>query len=142
MVESPLTPSVTARNWATACHLLGLCVFFGVPFGNILGPLVLYLVKKDEDPFIAFAGREALNFQIFVSICGVVLLATFFAAFFTAIVALFNTQFKAGPPLFVFLLPLIFIVLLLFEIFNIIVAAMQTSLGKAYRYPITLRFIR
>jgi len=54
-------PGQNARNMAMLCHLLGL-------FTGFVGPLILWLLKKDEDPFIDRQGKEALNFQITVVI--------------------------------------------------------------------------
>lgn len=142
MPEPPLKPDVEARNWASACHLLGLAVFFGVPFGNIVGPLIAYLFKKDQDPFVAFAGREALNFQISLSIFWILLLGAYVAAFFGAFISLITGPSKAHPPMFLVAGPFIFALLVLFEVISIVIAAAQTGAGKAYRYPITIRFIR
>lgn len=52
------------RQWAMACHLVSLIGFAGVPFGNIIGPLVIWLVKREESPFIDAHGKESLNFQL------------------------------------------------------------------------------
>ncbi|BAP42284.1 DUF4870 domain-containing protein [Pseudomonas sp. 21LCFQ02] len=64
-------PGPQARQWAMLCHL---SAFFGLvfPFGNLLGPLVLWQLKKESDPFIDAQGREALNFQITVSIAATI----------------------------------------------------------------------
>lgn len=56
------------KTWGMLTHLLGLSVFLGIPFGNVVGPLIIYLVKKDEYPFVYEQGREVLNFQITWSI--------------------------------------------------------------------------
>ena len=54
------------RSLGLACHLLA---FVGMvfPFGNILGPLVIWLVKKDDSAFVDDQGKEALNFNITIS---------------------------------------------------------------------------
>ena len=53
--------SKDARNMAMLCHLLAI-------FTGFLGPLIIWLIKKDEDPFVDEHGKEALNFQITVFI--------------------------------------------------------------------------
>jgi uncharacterized protein len=55
------------RTWAMLCHLSALagCI---LPLGNILGPLAVWLLKKDESPFIDEHGKAALNFQVTVSL--------------------------------------------------------------------------
>jgi uncharacterized protein len=52
------------KTWGMLTHLLALSVFVGIPFGNVIGPLIIYLIKKDEYEFVAEQGREVLNFQI------------------------------------------------------------------------------
>jgi uncharacterized Tic20 family protein len=61
------------RNTAVAAHL---STFAGliVPFGSVIGPLAIWLTRRDRDPFIDQAGREALNFGITIAIYGVVVL--------------------------------------------------------------------
>jgi uncharacterized Tic20 family protein len=61
----------TARNWAVAAHLSGLSLYLGVPFGNILGPLLIWLFEKDASPFVEAQAREALNFQLSMCIYSV-----------------------------------------------------------------------
>src|SRR5690242_11127927 len=65
-MEGQPTLSSDERNWAMFCHLAGLAGFLPViPFlGNVIGPLVLWLVKREQYPFVDDQGKEALNFQI------------------------------------------------------------------------------
>ncbi len=58
------------RQWAMACHLSSLIAYAGVPFGNIVGPLVIWLIKREESPFIDAHGKESLNFQITMTLYG------------------------------------------------------------------------
>ncbi|MCS3467949.1 putative Tic20 family protein [Pseudomonas sp. JUb42] len=60
-------PSAEIRQWAMFCHL---AAFLGLvlPFGNLIGPLILWQMKKETDPFIDAQGKEALNFQITASL--------------------------------------------------------------------------
>jgi uncharacterized Tic20 family protein len=107
------------RQWAMFCHLAGLAGFL-LPFGNVLGPLVLWLVKKDEHPFIDDQGKEALNFQLTV--------------LFASLVC--------------FVLMLVLIGFLLFAALSVVwvvfmvIAANQANLGQAYRYPCILRLVK
>lgn len=102
-----------ARMWAMLAHLSGL--FFG-----FLGPLVVFLVKKDESPFVADQAREALNFQIS--------LAIYLIVSTISIIALIG----------VLLLPAVAIFGLVIEI-N---AALKANTGVAYRCPLTIRFVQ
>jgi uncharacterized Tic20 family protein len=105
---------------AMLCHLLSFIGLIGVPFGNILGPLVIWLMKKDQDAFVDEVGKEVLNFQISASIyaliCGVLV--------FVAI----------G----LFLLPILIILVVVFTI----IGAMKANQGILYRYPLTIRFLK
>lgn len=109
----------TSRTWAAFTHLSALCGFI-VPFGNIIGPLVMWMMKRDQFPFVDQQGKEALNFQISMTIYAIVS-----AILFIVLIG-------------IILLP---IVLLLNIIFTII-AGVKANEGVAYTYPITIRFIK
>lgn len=115
--EQPEEPSSEARNWATSTHLSALVMFLGIP--AVIGPLVVWLIKRDDDPFIDYNGKEALNFNISFLIYGLV------AAFL--IILLIG----------LILLPIVFVVWLVLEI----VAAVKASSGECYRYPLTIRLV-
>ncbi|MFQ5707475.1 MAG: DUF4870 domain-containing protein [bacterium] len=112
------TEEQQARNWAMLCHLAGLAGYI-VPLGNILGPLAIWLIKKDELPLVDEQGKEALNFQISITIY-------VFAAAILSIVLI-------G-------LPLLF-GLLIAQIVLVIVAAVKVNNGESYSYPFTIRLI-
>lgn len=107
------------RMWAMFCHLSALAGFV-IPFGNILGPLVIWLIKKDEFPLVNDQGKEAVNFQITMTIFVIV----------SAILILI----------------LIGIILLIglgiFTIVVTIIAMVKANDGVAYRYPLNIRFIK
>ncbi|MDZ4288955.1 MAG: DUF4870 domain-containing protein [Prosthecobacter sp.] len=114
-------PSKDEKNMAMLTHLLalgGLVVPF--PGGNIIGPLILWLIKKDTMPFVDYHGKEALNFNITVAIAAAICFVTFWL-----------------------ILPIILLigVGIAWLVFTII-AAIQTSEGKHYRYPFTLRLVK
>lgn len=107
------------RTWALAAHLSALSIFAGVPFGNVLGPLVVWLIKKDEMPLVDDQGKEALNFQISMTL--------YLFAAIVAVVVLVGLV----------LIPLV----LIFGLVMPIVAAIRSYDGEYYRYPLTIRFI-
>jgi uncharacterized Tic20 family protein len=108
------------RIWATLCHLSALVGFLLPIFGNIIGPLVFWLLKKDQMPLVDVNGKEALNFQISMSVYAL------FAA--TLVIVLIG-------------IPLLFMVVLA-DLILIITASVKTSEGTPYRYPLTIRLIK
>lgn len=117
-----MTPSTTdkdARNWGMFCHLSAFLGFI-VPLGNILGPLVIWLIKKNEYPFVDDQGKEALNFQITIFIAAVISMLL----------------------MFIFIGFLLIFAVAIYAIVMIIVAAIKANEGVAYRYPYALRLIK
>ncbi len=112
-------PSEQERNWAMLCQLGGLLGLW-FPLGNIVAPLLIWLWKAEEMPFLKIQGKEAINFQItvFLAVCLVSPLV------FIGI----------GYPL----LSLIGIINVIF----VIVAAVKNKEGEYYRYPASLRLIK
>lgn len=118
------TSDDSARQWALFAHLSALLAFvIALPF---LGPLVIYLAKKDDHPFIADQAREALNFNLSVFIY---LLVGGIAAFILTIVLI-------GILLF----PVLFGIAVAWVVLAI-VAAVKANNGEAYRYPLTIRMV-
>jgi len=108
-----------ARTWGMLCHLAGLCLWLGVPFGNIVGPLLIWLLKRDEFPLVQEEGKEAVNFQISI------------------------TLYAIGAGILCFILigiPLL-IAVGIAQLVLTIVATVKVSNGESYRYPLTLRLI-
>jgi uncharacterized Tic20 family protein len=112
-------PSRQVRQWAMFCHLSALLGIW-VPFGSLIGPLILWQMKRETDPFIDDQGKEALNFQISVAIASAICLLLmvvvigFFLFGLVAIGALVLT----------------------------IIAGVKANEGQAYRYPFTWRLIK
>ena len=114
---SPVPPE--ERQMALFTHLAALAGFV-IPLGNIIGPLVLWLIKKDTMPFVDDQGKEALNFNITVTIAGIVCCILFLIV------------------IGYFLLVALTVVWLIF----VVIATVQASEGVAYRYPFSLRIIK
>jgi len=107
------------RTWAMLCHIAGLAGYV-IPLGNIFGPLIIWMIKKDQSWFVNDQGKEALNFQISLTIY--------------LIVACLAILIIIG----IFIIPVIAIGGLIF----IIIAAIKANEGVGYRYPLTIRFIK
>lgn len=115
-VEYPLsTPTSDERTLAILAHILAI-----VPGIGILGPLVIYLIRRDGPDFVTENARESLNFQITVYICYIIgwLLAAILIGFVLVGV-------------------LWFVNLVL-----VVIAAVRVSENKIYRYPFNLRLIK
>jgi hypothetical protein len=114
-----MEPTADERQWALLAHLSGLIASFlgGMSF---LGPLIVWLIKKDQSAFVADQAKEALNFQIAVTIALVV-------------------SFAIGAATCVgfLLIPVVVIGSLVFAI----IAAMEANKGVVYRYPYTIRLV-
>ncbi|MGH8094075.1 MAG: DUF4870 domain-containing protein [Chthoniobacterales bacterium] len=108
------------RTWAALCHASALLgVFLHFP-GHLIGPLIVWLVKRGDAPEIDAHGKESLNFQISMLIYNIV------AAVFCLILIGFV---------------LLAVLWVLNSVF-VIIAAIQASNGKFYRYPMTIRFLQ
>jgi len=105
--------SKDARNMAMLCHLLAI-------FTGFIAPLIIWLIKKGEEPFVDQQGKEALNFQI------TIILAMFVAGLLSFICI--------GVPL-LFAIPVVNLVFC-------IIASVKVSNGVAYRYPLSLRLVK
>ena len=130
-VEQPVTvqpPEVSkevdkdARMWAMFCHLAGLALFIPIIpiIGNVIGPLIIWQIKKDDYPFVDEQGKEAVNFQISMLIYGVIAAILIFACIGAV------------------LLPAVII----FDVVFLLIAAVKANNGHHYRYPLTIRFIK
>ena len=113
-----------ARMWAMLCHLAGLCFLLPIVpgVGAVIGPLIVWVLKKDQAPFIDEQGKEAVNFQITMLIYGIIAAILLLAC------------------IGVVLLPAVAII----DIVLAIVAAVRVNDGYHYRYPkpFIIRFIK
>jgi len=117
---SPAPNSGSGHSWEVACHLAGFSGYLtGV--GWILGPLIVWLLKRTENPAVEEHGKEALNFQISILIYGVILALL---GFVTCGVGFF-----------------LLIPLSIAHVVLMILAAIKAGNGESYRYPCTLRLV-
>lgn len=109
----PAEISKDAKNMAMLCHLLAI-------FTSFVAPLIIWLIKKDEEPFVDQQGKEALNFQITVIL---------------AMLAAGLLSFICIGVLFLFAIPVV-------DLVFCIIASVKASKGVAYRYPVSLRLVK
>nr|WP_193074449.1 DUF4870 domain-containing protein [Pseudomonas sp. FME51] len=115
-----LEPGSDARLWAMIAHLAGFLGYFIPVIGSLIGPLIVWQLKKDLHPFVDDQGKEALNFQITVAIAVAVCLLLMIVAI---------------GFLLIWVVGIGAIVLM-------IIAAIKANEGTAYRYPFCLRLIK
>ena len=101
------------KTWAILSHVL-------TSVGGFIAPLVIYLIKKDESPFVRHHAAEALNFQLSVLLYAIISLVLILVL--VGLVLLF--ALGIGTLIFT------------------IIAAVAASNGERYRYPLTIRFVK
>jgi len=111
-------PEKEERTWGMLCHLSAFAGFV-IPYGGIVVPLVIWLVKKDEMPFVDDQGKEILNFLI----------------------NLFIASLVCWSLMFVLIGFLLMPILIVYGFVMIIVASIKANEGVCYRYPLTIRLI-
>jgi uncharacterized Tic20 family protein len=124
------TVSPEERQWGMFAHLSMLAAgLLTSPLGGwgwFLGPLIIWLMKKDTMPFVADQAKEALNFSLLVT------------GIFVILMALGLLTLGIG---FLITMPIMVIVGIAALILTII-AAMKANEGIRYRYPFNIRFIK
>ena len=123
--QPPPPPSTSGtssdiRTWCVLCHASALLGLFFHFLGHLLGPLIVWLVKRGDSPEIDAHGKESLNFQISMLI-------------YDAIAAILCVVLIGIP---------ILIALWVLNTVLVIIASIQASEGKFYRSPITIRLIK
>ena len=113
------TVSKDERTWGMLAHLSALLGYLILPFGNIIAPLVVWLVKKDQSQFVGDQAKESLNFQISCTIY--------------MVVALISLMLLVG----FILVPLVYA----FGLILTLIGTVKANNGEAYRYPFTIRLI-
>jgi uncharacterized protein len=117
-MEQINTDQQNERTWAMFCHLSAFAGFI-IPFGGIIGPIVVWAIKKDQYPLVDDQGKEAVNFSISMVIY-------YIAA---AILILVLVGFLLLGALF------------FFRLIITVVAAIKANEGVRFRYPLCIRFI-
>lgn len=122
---APNTPSGAApteneRTWGMLAHLAALAGLVLPLLGNVLGPLVVWLARREQSAFVGAQAKEALNFNITVALASVA----------CGVLALVMIGFLLGMALFVFWLVMT------------LIAAIRANEGVAYQYPFSLRLVQ
>lgn len=114
---STLSPS-DERLWGMLAHLSALAGFI-IPFGNVIGPIVVWQIQKDKSAFVDYHGKESVNFQITLTI-----------GYCIGFLLIFII---VGVP--------VLILLGLAGLVFSIIAGVKANNGEFYKYPFSFRFI-
>lgn len=106
------------HSWAVLTHLSALCGYI-IPLGHVLGPLLVWQLKKDTAPEVILHGKEAVNFQLSCLLYAVIAALLIFA--------------MVGVPLL--------FALGLMNVICITIASIKANQGIAWHYPLTIRFV-
>jgi uncharacterized Tic20 family protein len=107
------------KTWAISCHLITF-ISFGIPFGNFVGVLTLWLLKRKESELVNQNGKEAINFQILCYLVGAICLLLWPFGIGVVIALFFG----------------------IYACFEIVLAAIKANQGQVYRYRFSLRLIK
>ena len=113
-------PTENERTWGMLAHLSALAGLVLPLIGIVLGPLAVWLTRRDESQFVGDNAKEALNFNLSVLL----------AAIACMLLMLVFVGFLLGTALFIFWLVMT------------LVAAIKASEGHTYRYPFSLRLVK
>jgi uncharacterized protein len=134
------------RNWAMAAHLSALVAVAGLPFGHVLGPLIVYLVKGHESEFVGEHAKASLNYQITISILCIVAILVGVALSLGFLVNSSADSSNAGPAIGFGVLWIAIgiaaVLLLLLSLIFIIMGTIAANEGRPYTYPLAIRFLR
>ena len=115
---APAPASDRTRSWGMLCHLSALLGYI-FPFGHVLGPLVIWMLRRDQIPTVEAAGRESLNFQLTVTLMG--LIGVMLSAVFIGLILLF--------------------LLVVFHFCMTLYASVRVQRGDDFVYPLNIRII-
>jgi uncharacterized Tic20 family protein len=119
--QAPVELSKDAKMWGMLCHLASLAGLIGIPFGNILGPLIVWLIKKNEFAYVDINGKKSLNWQITVAIAGLICIPLVFACGIGFV---------------------LMAALLVVDLIYVIIGSIKTNNGEDFKYPWSINFIK
>jgi len=112
------------RQWAVLCHLAALLQIVLPTIGNMVGPAVVWLVKKEQYPLVNTEGKESLNFQISMTV-------------YTWLISALLALTCIGK----LLIPIAVLAAAVVDVVLVVVAAVRTNRREVFRYPLCIRFL-
>ena len=129
-------PTSEEKSTAMFTHLAAFASMV-FPFGNIIGPLIIWSLKKDRSAFVDYNGKESLNFEITYTL--VVFIALAITTYFAISSGIKDDPVGIVMSIMGFIIPIIGY--WLFSVIVVIVAAVRASNGEYFKYPLSIRFI-
>jgi uncharacterized Tic20 family protein len=122
----PPGPESQAHTWNMLCHLSALAGFI-IPFGNMLGPLLVWQIKKSEFPSVEIHGKAALNFQNTVILIALASMAA------SLVVSVVHIGWLLSP---------IVLLIVIADLVFAIIAGLKANNGEDYKYPYSLELVK
>ena len=139
------------KNIATFIHLSTFSRFI-IPFGNFIGPLILWLSNKEKSEFIDSHGKQIINFQISLLLYTIIITCISIPFFLFQVLNgidfynLNDFHFSINQPLSLIITALVFaffmVIAFILELILIIIASIKAKNGEIYHYPLTIQFIK
>lgn len=145
-----IAPTEDERTWGMYAHLSGMLAYSGIPFGGVIGPLVVYLQSRTTRPFATQQARTAFNFHVTISILQIVVMIVGFTGYFSMIVTAVASKgnsasmpFVIGGGLIAFICGIgSYFLLYIFSFIYTLVNTIRASKGELVGYPLSIPFIR
>ncbi|MCA9149634.1 MAG: DUF4870 domain-containing protein [Planctomycetales bacterium] len=115
-----------AKQWAVLCHLCGLVGYIGNGIGSVIAPAVVWYLERETSDFVNEHGKEAINFNISISL------------YILMLIAFGVMTFGLGMLIVVPLMGAIVI----FHVVCTLMAALKASQNEMFRYPLTIRLLK
>jgi uncharacterized Tic20 family protein len=139
----PASPTANERQWAALAHaaalVLALLTSWIAGVAGVLGAGAVYLLKRDDSPFIAAHAREAVNFNLSMLLYACVAVAIAIALAGATVLTLGIGLILTAPAGILLVLAVVGIALL--WLVCSVIAILKAWNGEAYRYPLTLRLL-
>ena len=110
------------RTWETACHLSALILIAGIPAANVLAPLIIWIIRKNQSPGTDRHGRAVLNFQLAMTL-------------YFSILFLLGKVTPLSVPVGICLRVWAYL-----NIFLILRGGYKAAKGDLFKYPFSIRF--
>ncbi len=128
------------HEWRMICHASSLIMLIGIPYGNLIGPYIVWRLKRDEYGEIDTEAKDLLNFQILISMITTFLFICIIAL--EVLITLFNmlpsTQILFAIPIFTLIL-----MILLIDVFFVVRQCIAIHENRQFQpYPLLYRFVK